>query len=257
MKKYIYILISMLSFNTCFALTDALKVRVTRANYSDETIVRFLQQGTTAYDNGFDALKLFSSNPAVPSLFTNIDPQTHLAINAQPVLTSTLTMDLNLSTTITGTFTLTALEIGSFTSNVSIMLREKSTGNIYNFRNGSIVTLNITANTVNTSGIFELVIAPPVMISNTGVTCFGGSNGTTSFQITGANGLNYELRDTVGILISSGAGLDNLVTVNGLHAGTYYLATSSSSTPTNIDTIHISEGIHVVNPCSGIVFNSR
>ena len=66
------------------ALNDAIRFRVSQGTFSDETVIRYLQEATPAFDSKYDAWKRFTSSTEVPSLFTRIEDSLALSINALP-----------------------------------------------------------------------------------------------------------------------------------------------------------------------------
>src|SRR3989337_1631308 len=76
------------------AITDALKIRIARGSYSDETIIRFVAGATNGFDGSYDAWKLFSANAAVPNIFSKDNVGDELTINAMPEFISSIIQDV-------------------------------------------------------------------------------------------------------------------------------------------------------------------
>ena len=163
MKQIAGVLIGgLLTLSANATITNALKVQIINGSLTDETVVRFLPSATTGFDASYDAYKVFSSSPAVPSLFTNIDPVSHLSINALPQLTQRTDVDLYAYIKTAGNYTFQAVELGSFPAGCKIMLEDKQTGTGYVFRNGASITLNLEANTLGSDSRFVLHFSPAV-----------------------------------------------------------------------------------------------
>lgn len=155
-------------FFFCFAvvlnanatITNALKVRISNGSISDETVVRFISGATAGFDGSYDAYKIISSAPNVPSLFTNIDSVSHMSINALPQLLQRTDVDLYAYIKTAGTYTFESIELGAFPAGCKIIVEDKQTGMSYPFRNGSTFTLTLAANTIATSNRFTLHFSP-------------------------------------------------------------------------------------------------
>jgi hypothetical protein len=63
-------------------VVKGIKLQAAGNNRTDETILRFDDGATTGFDSDQDAYKMFSSNPAIPQIYTKSD--VHYAINVLP-----------------------------------------------------------------------------------------------------------------------------------------------------------------------------
>jgi PKD repeat protein len=229
MKNYLAILFILIA-QYSFGISDALKIKVTKGTLTDETVVRFLPTATPLYDSGFDAYKLFSSNTQVPSLFTRIDAQTHLSINAQPTFSSLATIDLHLKVAATGTYTFQSIVLGAFAPGTTINLKDKTTGTVYSFSNGASVSITVQANTLATSNLFEVIVSAPITFATTNATCKGINNGSVKFS-KGTSSWGYVITNSNGVVVDSLSHLTAVATVGGLSAGMYSVAISSVNAP--------------------------
>ena len=241
LKVMIFIAGNLLITLPVSSITNALKIKISDSLYSDEAVVRFLPNATSNFDSGYDAWKLFGSNPSVPAIFTNIDSQSHLSINALSAFAKETDFDLELSIKVSYSkfYTIKSIETGTFSNGVSIMLEDKITGMIYPFRNGSSLNIYLFANSIATAGRFILHFSPPTNFELTNVTCTGLSNGKIKITKPGNNNWDYQLKDNSGTIIHSGSGVNETATITGLEVGSYSVETSSSTTfsDTNIFTI--------------------
>lgn len=99
-------------------VVDALRLKMSSVDYSDETLIRFAEEATSGFDAEMDAYKLFGFNPDVPQLFsvTNIY-QTINALKAQESTTwDEVSVNLGFNTGLSGEYTLEASELESFTA---------------------------------------------------------------------------------------------------------------------------------------------
>lgn len=223
------------------AITDALKVKIVNGTFTDEAVIRFLPNATNNFDSGCDAWKLFSSNPLAPAVFTDIDAQSHLSINALPSLSKKTVVDLNIKVPTSGVFTLQALELGGFLPGASIMLEDKMTGMIYSFRKGSIYTINLLANTLATSNRFALHFSPPTNVAFTNVTCYGLTNGALTITKSGNTNWSYQLKDNTGGIVQVGSTINETTTIAGLNVGAYTIETFSSFTANDTNSFVITQ----------------
>ncbi len=190
-KKTIY---SFLICITCYmnanaTLSDALKIRIVNGTYSDETVVRFLSAATPGFDADYDAYKIISVAPSIPSVFTNIDPSSHLSINALPALVERTDVDLYTYIKTAGNYTFQSIELGSFAAGSRIVLEDKQTGMSYSFRDGSTTVIYLNANLVTAASRFTLHFIPvqPPPVSNGRVTTLSSFMTTDSLTNTNIN----------------------------------------------------------------------
>ncbi len=143
-SKMLAVIIFSLLFLKSYSITDALKLKIQNATHSDEAVVRFLPSATAGFDSGYDAWKLFSSNPLVPSIYTRIDSVSALSINALPSLTNDVDIPIYIKVGATGNYTITATEIGAFAANIDIILEDTQTGYTQNLRVNTTYSINVT-----------------------------------------------------------------------------------------------------------------
>ncbi|MBI3500764.1 MAG: T9SS type A sorting domain-containing protein [Bacteroidetes bacterium] len=144
MKKLFAVSVFILCFQMMNAqVTDALKIKIARASYSDETIIRYLDSATFGFDSNYDAYKLFSFNAAVPNIFTKDSAAEELSINAMPEFSTRTTTDVFLKIGTAGTYSITPEETGPFTSGVCIKMKDLSTGQLYEMRTASTYTISL------------------------------------------------------------------------------------------------------------------
>lgn len=152
-KQVLLTLFFLFSFSSyLFSITDALKLKIQSGSYSDETVIRFLPSATPGFDASYDAWKIFSSNPLVPAIYTQIDSVSNLSINALPSLVDEQHLTVFTYAGNTGSYTITATEIGIFSPSVSIILEDTETGNNIDLRQSNVYSFtvnDITAHNTN------------------------------------------------------------------------------------------------------------
>jgi len=98
----------------------SLKVISNQSNFSDATHLMFDASATAAFDNNYDAYKLFGESYA-PQLYSQID-EIQYSINALPSISETPYVDLGFETNLEGSFTLSAINISDFQSDHAVYL---------------------------------------------------------------------------------------------------------------------------------------
>lgn len=230
----------LLSFSAS-AQTDAIRLRIDGNNYSDETIVRFVNGATDGFDSSYDAWKLFSPNTQVPSLYTQIDSVSPLSINALPQLDHKWTVGIFADISVAGTYTITPTEPGPFLPNVCIMLEDLSTGAYYDMRNGQSPAFTLAAGNNNGQPRFLLHFTVPVSFSVQGATCYGSMDGQAVLAKAGCHNWSYTLSDAAGNPVTSGLSVNENDTVTGLAAGTYTIVSSTPSGCTETASFTVSQ----------------
>lgn len=246
-KIIISILSSLVLCLNANAISDALKVKIINGAYTDETVIRFLPTATTGFDGSWDAYKMFSSSAVVPAVYTRLDSVTELSINALPTLGSKSEIALFTHIKVAGTYTLQATALGTgFQPGVKIVLEDLSTGMLYNFGGGNSVSLPMNVNTLTSANRFAIHISPPMSLVTSNVSCYGLLNGSITASKPGNTNWNYELKDSLGNVVSTGAGINETAVINGLVAGIYTFHTSDSTSLPDSSLIVITQPLPVI-----------
>jgi hypothetical protein len=106
---------------------NTLRLKVEGNNYSDETVMRFSENGSTGFDQNDDAYKMFGY-PEVPQLYTKTVDGALLSINTNYSLIDSASVPLLVKVGVNGTYTITASEISSFNTNVLIVIEDNKNG---------------------------------------------------------------------------------------------------------------------------------
>jgi len=124
------------------------RLTVERDGIKDEIVLRFKNGATDAFDNMYDAVKMFSENNDIPQIYSLNSNNEQMAINSFPELTVNKSVNIGFETEVAGTFTLTAGDMTSFGSNVSILLEDTYTNSIINLQQQNTYNFNstVTAN---------------------------------------------------------------------------------------------------------------
>ena len=243
--------ITFITINTViYAQSNALKVKITAPNnYYDETIIRFLPNATQSFDSNFDAWKLFSPNPSVPSIYTETPEEYALSINTLPYLKQDVSTDLFTWVNSDGDYTFLFEEVFPFDQGVSLIMFDKSTNMIYDLRQNNSAIIHLTANQ-DSSARFELYFSYPVITEIFDESCFNTQDGALLISDKGNKDWNYQLKDPDGNIISSGNQIADSVYITNLSAGDYTLICSSFYTSTDTLQLQISSPDEVIADAS-------
>jgi hypothetical protein len=210
------------------AITDALKIKISKGSYSDETIIRFLPGATTGFDGSYDAWKMFSTNLSVPNIFSKSSTADELSINAIPSFTASVTMDLFLRINAADTYTITAEEPGAFASGVKIIMKDLVTNQLYNLRtiNSCIISLPVISQTA--SARFQVFFSYPASTQISNATCSNCTDGIVSVTKAGEATWDYTVINSSGSNIRSGSASTSTQSISGLASGNYTVAVTGT-----------------------------
>lgn len=122
-KTIVFSLILLLSIPAFSQLKNAIRLKVSSGSYSDETVVRFLEGATDAFDSDWDAYKLRNGGNT-PNFYSFWNSESY-AISAFNMPYSEKEVPLYLEVAFTGTYTITPQILGAFDSSSSITLIDK------------------------------------------------------------------------------------------------------------------------------------
>ena len=113
------------------AVANLVRLEVSGNGYTDEAVVRFLNEATTEFDGSYDAHKLFGDVAEAAQLYTL--GSTPMAINSMPE-TNTVPVGMRVGTA--GIYTIAATEVNDFSA---ISLEDTKTGIFTDLLKGSYV----------------------------------------------------------------------------------------------------------------------
>ncbi|NOZ35128.1 MAG: T9SS type A sorting domain-containing protein [Chlorobi bacterium] len=94
-----------------YGQTQFVKLKTTDGDFSDETVVRFIDGSAESFDTDYDAYKMFPNNPPVMIYSLIANPETPLAINSLPPERIKTTIPLGFVCTNAGTYTISAEDV--------------------------------------------------------------------------------------------------------------------------------------------------
>jgi len=186
-------LMSIISFHSFSQNYNALRIKIIGNGYSDETIIRLKSDGHTSFDASYDAWKLFSPNPNVPSIYTQIAVNQELAINTLPEFTNDTDVVVYTNIPATDNYTVIVEEIFPLDANYKISLTDISTNTHYTILSDTSFNFNLTPQQLQAT--FKLNISSPINISNVDEVCYGMNNGGITVNNPGNNDWNMEIID--------------------------------------------------------------
>ncbi|MCX6304745.1 MAG: T9SS type A sorting domain-containing protein [Bacteroidetes bacterium] len=116
-----------------------LKVKGSEAS-EDIAFIHFRPEATAGFDQEYDAYKMFGMEDA-PQLYS-ITPSENLTINSLPDVTSRPTVAMGLKVGLSGTYTLTASDLGTFAAGSDIFLEDVLTSNVQNLNSNPVYTFS-------------------------------------------------------------------------------------------------------------------
>jgi hypothetical protein len=125
--------------------------------YFDLVSIQFNPDATPAYDEGYDAYKLWGSTDA-PQLYTQIN-DTNVTCNSLPFSKATITIPMGFSCGISGTYTLIADSLGTFDPGISISLEDLHLNIIQDLRTNPVY--NFSYATTDNANRFLLLFNNP------------------------------------------------------------------------------------------------
>ena len=224
-KTLLLILINLISFLAFAQFNNAFIVKITGSNYSDETIIRLLNDATESFDSNYDSWKLFNPNPNVPSIYTQVASGQELSINSLPEFTEDKSIIIFTNIPVSGVYTITVEQIFELTNNYKVSLTDLSSSTHYRILGDT--SLSFTFNTQQNSPSFQFNISTLATTATTKETCFNSNDGTLLINNAGNSDWVSEIYDLNNNLIASNNANSNISNFNNLSSGNYIAKISS------------------------------
>lgn len=213
-----------------------IKLKVTGAAGSDETVVRLNNSATQNYDMGLDASKLINYASWAP-VIASVAGTRDMAINSVAMPSQDLTIPIRVVVWSSGTYTITKESISALPALSCVILEDKKTGTKTNLSTNSSYTVYLSDTAW--SPRFLLHITAPTELSVSPDLC---TNGTAIANLPSGT-FNLVWKDNAGNVISSKNNIQDADTITQLAAGIYTLTLSrqGSMCPSLSDTLIIEE----------------
>ena len=197
-------------------------------------MIYFDSLATTGFDPALDAYKLMNNSPGIPNLYSVMNHNLRLSINAMPINWNKIVkVPLGIEIDTTDEYQISAINIQNFPSDVEIFLVDTITGAQQNLNNKPTYTFSATP------GFYEsrfYLIFYPGRIYVTGVSqasiknqpiVFANGNELNISNINGSQQLNVKVYNIAGQVV-----LDSKINANenkkyALNKGIYIVKTNS------------------------------
>lgn len=241
---------------------NAFRFTITGNGYSDETIIRLVNGATENFDGSYDAWKLFSANPNVPSIYTQITAGQELSINSLPEFTEDKSITLYTNIPANGSYTITIEEIYALTPNYKTSLTDISSSSHARLLGDTALTF--TFNAQQNSPTFTFNLSTPLVYSLLDETCYSMEDGSLTIQNSGNTNWDVQITDSYDNIVVNNNSNYSVKTYNSLLPGNYSVQVSSQGImdefnffiasalnlvadfALNTDTIYLSEGGEVL-----------
>lgn len=233
-----FLAVAALSGNA-YATADALRIKIAKGTYSDETVIRFIAGATADFDGSYDAWKLFSFNPSVPNLFTKSSAGDELAINTMPAFVSSITMEAFLKISTAGTYTISAEELEMFSGGVKIILKDLVSNQLYDLRTSNTYTINLPVIAETAPARFQVFFSYPAATQISNATCSHCLDGAVTVTKAGETNWQYLVKDTAGKNVAAGTASAFTHNIDSLASGNYTVAISGKFSYTENRTFSI------------------
>ena len=115
--------------------TDVIRLTVEGNGHTDETAIRFLPQATSAFDDNYDAFKLFPDPYyGVPQIYSVLDSNIIASINTLPQISDNLVIPLGFRAEVAGVYTITSNDI-NFSDYTEAWFEDLQENKIYDLQN--------------------------------------------------------------------------------------------------------------------------
>ncbi|GAB4248237.1 MAG: hypothetical protein Kow0079_00280 [Vicingaceae bacterium] len=225
-------------------LSNVIKIKISNATYSDETIIRLANGATVNFDGNYDAWKLFGTNQNVPNIYTKTVAGSYdLSINGLPEFDKDTTIAVYTNIPSAGNYTVEVTVLGAFSSQYQMSIKDINSGLDYLISNNFSFTSNL--NPQNQAVTFEVYIASKNIVTPTPLTCYNTNDGVIEIYNKGNFNWNYFIKDSLNNIVSSGTSTSEKAYIYNLPNSTYYIETSANGV-TEHDTVKIDNGIQVI-----------
>ena len=201
---------------------QALNLKITGNNYSDETILLFNANAHKSFDADLDARKMYSSNPSVPAIATQDSSLNDLSINNLPNIGASLHIPVKVKVGLSGIYKIQRDSIYNLDPNSCVVLEDLLTGIRTNFATNDSYTFFIADTTQ--APRFLLHVSGRGQTQSMQVSCAHLQNGKVIAKGEGAGPWSYNWYTNNNVLIKQTAFQFYADTLSQLAAGIYKVA---------------------------------
>jgi PKD repeat protein len=236
-------LLSLIAISGFSQYNNAFRFRINGNGFSDETIVRLVNDASLEFDGSYDAWKFFSPNPNVPSIYTQIEEGQELSINSLPEFDEDVSITLYTNIPVSGTYTLDIEEVFALSPNYKVSISDVQSNTDFLFLGDT--ALSFTFNAQQNAPTFTFNISSEAIISSEDESCLSMKNGALNVDNKGNNDWTIEIKDIDSVTIVDEVSTTPVYYFDNLAAGDYTVIVSSKGIVDNY-TFTINPGVVVV-----------
>lgn len=220
--------------------TAPFKIKVQNGFGQDEAIINFDANATNGFDAAFDALKIPSQNPNLPTIASVMTDD--YSINQFPA--QEINIPIKVLTGVTGIHTISVENITSLTNAACLVLEDLYTG--VNYTLSSTPSINIQLFDTTTLARFVLHIGAPKNIETTEISCTNNQDGKLVFIKNSSSAFDIVWKDANATVLATKTNVFITDTLSNLASGTYYVETTDNLCGNAVDTVVLTNPLPVI-----------
>ncbi len=226
--------------------TTPFKIKVQNGFGQDEAIINFDNNATNGFDAAYDALKIPSQNPNLPTVASVMVDD--YSINQFP--SQEINIPIRILTGVTGMHTISVENIESLTNSSCLILEDLYTGINYNL--SLTPSLNLQLYDTTTLARFILHIGAPKDIEITEISCINNQDGKLVFTKNSTSPFDIIWKDANATVLATKTNVFITDTLSNLLSGTYYIETTDNLCGNAIDTVILANPLPITATFSTI-----
>jgi PKD repeat protein len=219
------VLLSLITISGFAQYNNAFRFRINGNGFSDETILRLVNDASQEFDGSYDAWKFFSPNPNVPSIYTQIEEGQELSINSLPEFDEDVSITLYTNIPVSGTYTLDIEEVFALSPNYKVSISDVQSNTDFLFLGDT--ALSFTFDVQQNSPTFTFNISSDAIISSEDESCLSMKNGALNVNNKGNNDWTIAIKDEDDVTIVNEISSTPVYNFDNLAAGDYTAIVSS------------------------------
>ena len=201
-----------------------LKLNISGAGYKDETVVKFTNASTDAFDLNWDAYKL-SGGKSAPYIATVIGDSVDLSINSLAELVGDTVIPIRVNVRSFGLYSFYVEGANDLPQEYCILLEDTLLNTMTDMRTDTAIISVVPL--IDPAPRFRLHISAPIITDEIQISCYGANDGVL---IANGNGMaNYIWMGANGDTIRDVTGVTGADTLSALGPGEYTVIVSSQS----------------------------
>lgn len=223
-------------FKSTNAESATLRINLSNAWYSDETIIRYKDDAQLNFDNGYDALKKFSTNTSVSQIFTKTGKEELLMVNTLPSTTEYSEIQLYVNINNRGEYILDFEGAWNFDATKTVYLEDVLLDTLIDLL--SVQQYSFYSERAQELERFKVHIGMPLKLKSSvkHVSEFGLRDGAIDVTIYGG------VQPLSTIVWSNGSESEDL---NSVGAGSYIITVTDAFNNSLTDTILVEQGEYI------------